>query len=351
MSDGGNMSKITELDRLAQTVGIGVLSVVASLQLSICGAVAEPSVKITTDSGFPQLAINATETSCGEPGMNSGTRQAVLNAAAREWAAFEFPRFSLSTESNYAIIPPGISAKQSDTSSNGPAPRLVALGAMEDDSSVRERIGRYWASIGEGHKSVFAAQNVLWKASDGRAGWAEYWSAAFVSYVMCKAALSNDHFLRAASHRDCITAAIEKREGSRPNYAFRAQDLSEATPRPGDIICAARDDGDQTINSISDFKAQSSHSAYHCDIVMGFDTDDDKPGVLYAIGGNVLNAVTMTETPLSNKRLVPVKAPHARNWFVILKYVGPEGPASFRKVPNEVIAAARKIRDARAKKQ
>lgn len=345
------MYAIAGLHRSTHASWTGVISAIASLHILICSAAAEPSVTISTDAGFPQLVINATDTSCVDTGANSGTRQAIIDSAAREWAAFEFPRLSLSTESNYAIIPPGISPKQSDTSSNGPAPRLVAVGSMEDDRSVRVRIGRYWAAIGDEHKSVFAAQNVLWKASDGRAGWAEYWSAAFVSYVMCKAELSNEQFKRAASHSEYIAAAIEKREDSRPNYMFRAQDIGEAFPIPGDVICAARDDAGQSINSIKDFKAKPGHSAYHCDIVVGFDRTDDKPGVVYAIGGNVLNAVTMTETPLSNRRLVPVKAPHARNWFVILKYVGPDGPASFRNVPNEVVAAARKIRDARSKKQ
>jgi hypothetical protein len=308
----------------------------------------QPSVHIVQVEGSPQVRVKDTTSACTTGGLGSGTRQAILDAAAREWAAFEFPRLSLTGQNNYRVIPDGISPRIADTMGSGPAPRLLTVGQMEDDTAVRERIGRYWAAIKSDYEAVFEQQNALWKRSGGRAGWAEYWSAAFVSYVMCLAGFPDEAFARASAHRDYIMAAVEARAGERPGYAYHAFDLAEAAPKAGDIICAAREDKDRTINSIADFKAKSAHGAYHCDVVVGFDKTSGTPGVAYAIGGNVLNSVTLTETPLRNGRVTPVKTPHARNWFGLLRYVGPNGPASFQKVPDEVRAKAKAVRDARS---
>jgi hypothetical protein len=129
-------------------------------------------------------------------------------------------------------------------------------------------------------------------------------------------------------------------------YVYHAYNLAELLPSPGDIICAAREEAADSINSLEDFEA-SSYGAYHCDIVVGYDTDTSRqvPGLVYAIGGNVLNAVTLTETPVyRGTRLKPLKGPHARNWFAILRYMGESRPASFRKVPKEVLDEAIKVR-------
>jgi hypothetical protein len=318
--------------------------------LPTLSALADPSVQVTTKNNAPYIALSSVDTSCPQIGPTATTRQHILDAAALEWAAFDFPRLSFAREKTFAIIPPALSPKISETSGRGTSPSLISIGAMEDDASVRARIGAYWAAVPGAYADVIGTQNQLWATSSGRAGWAEYWSAAFISYVMCKAGLTNAQFLRAESHREYIQAAIQARASADKTYLYHAYDVGERLPAPGDIICAAREEAANTINSVADFKA-SPHGAYHCDIVVGYDTDIAKkpPGYVYAIGGNVLNAVTMTETPVgSGMRLKPLKAPHARNWFAVLRYVGGANPASFRKVPASVLDDAKRLRAARS---
>jgi hypothetical protein len=322
----------------------------ALLASSTLTSLADPSVQVTSKNGAPYIALASVDTSCPQGGPSAETRQDIVDKAALEWAAFDFPRLSFAREKSFAIIPAGLSPKISETSGRGTSPRLISIGAMEDDSSVRARIGAYWAAVPGAYTDVISRQNQLWSASSGRAGWAEYWSAAFISYVMCKAGLTNAQFVRAESHREYIQAAIRARQTSDKTYLYHAYDIGEMLPSPGDIICAAREEAANAINSIADFEA-SSHGAYHCDIVVGYDTDitQKPPGFVYAIGGNVLNAVTMTEAPVgSGMRLKPLKAPHARNWFAILRYVGEGKAASFRKVPDSVLDDARKVRAARS---
>jgi hypothetical protein len=269
--------------------------------------------------------------------------------AAMEWAAFDFRRLSL-TRTSFSVIPAALSPKIAETSGRGTSPQLISIGAMEDDASVRARIGTYWAAVPDAYADVITTQNELWSLSEGRAGWVEYWSAAFVSYVMCEAGFTSAQFLRAASHREYIEAAIRARKVSDKTYAYYAYNVAELLPSPGDIICAARDEAAHSINSIGEFEA-SSYGAYHCDIVIGYDTDISKqvPGVVYAIGGNVLNAVTLTETPVGRgMRLKSLKGPHTRNWFAILRYMGESRPANFRKIPQRVLEQAIKVRTGRS---
>jgi hypothetical protein len=213
---------------------------------------------------------------------------------------------------------------------------------MEDDAAVRTRIGRYWALIPqEEHDRIFRNQNAIWQASRGRAGWAEYWSAAFVSYVMCMAGLSTDAFKRSALHLSYIAPAVGRRDGSQPEYAYTAFDIHEVLPAPGDLICAAREDNSNSINNLESFRRNTKHSAFHCDIVVGFDNREPRnAGVVYAIGGNVINAVSLTETPMGNGRLIPLRTPHSRNWFTVLKLDSSFAEASFRQVPGAILSRA-----------
>ena len=305
----------------------------------------EPFVKIDRIGRTSRLDIAATRSGCPAVEPHAGTRQRILDVAAREWAAFRFPRLELAARGR-PVIPDGLSPRIRDTSGGGPAPSLQAVGAMEDDREIRERIGRYWAALPDHYRGVFRQQNAIWAEND-RAGWAEYWSAAFVSYVMCAAGLSDTAFARSDTHRDYIAAALAARDGQRPGQLYAAYDLAEARPQPGDLVCAARADPDTPIASLADFRASAAHGAYHCDIVVGFDSR--RPAIAYAIGGNVLNAVTLTATPLRRGRIAPVPGPGGRPWFTLLRYLGPPGPAAFQNVPDAVREAAKRVRDGRGR--
>lgn len=214
---------------------------------------------------------------------------------------------------------------------------------MEDDKEIRQRIGSYWAAIPD-YKDVFNRQNAMWQASRDKAGWAEYWSAAFISFVMCKAGLKDAEFHRDSFHVNYIKPAVAQRDGTRTGYAFTAYDISEMTPMPGDLICAARDDKDRLIDNLQTFRAHPEWANSHCDVVVGHDVSDPaKAGVVYAIGGNVVNAVTVTEAPMSKGRLIKVNTPGGRNWFTVLKLVSNAGSASFKKIPAAVMDRAESV--------
>ena len=319
---------------------ISTVCLMATTVLMVTEASAQPSASLSSGSGSKRISVASS--SCPDTGANAGTRQRIVDVAAREWARFEFPRFAITPLRNYEVIPPGISPRIVDTSGPGTPPRLANVGFKEDDDEVTAQIGSYWAATPSA-SGIFAQQNQIW-AAYRLAGWAVPWSAAFVSYVMCEAGLTDKEFERNEAHKAYIQAAIN----AGPGYRFRAANVADTVPAIGDLVCAARGSGAAKINSIADFNANPGQGAYHCDIVVGFDTQAPaRPSVLYAIGGNVLDAVTLTETPMRNGRIIPIRSSHGRNWFVVLKYIGPDGPASFRNVSASVVNQAKMVRDSR----
>jgi hypothetical protein len=306
-------------------------------------AAKEPGVTIDYQNGVPQIEIDKTETSCPEVGLNGQTRQEIIDAAAAEWSLFRFPRFALTAVRNYNVIPPGISPDEKRTRADaGYVPRVFPIGRMEGDKEVRKRIGDYWSSVR--FHDVFVIQNQIWRYSDGRAGWALYWSAAFVSFVMCKAGLGSSEFVRNSAHVAYIRPAVAQRDGVRSGYAYTAYDLGEAVPAPGDLLCAARDDEEMAIDDLQAFRNNPRHGSYHCDIVVGFNVSNAKKAdTLYAIGGNVINAVSLTEAPMSRGHVVKVRVAGGRNWFALLKLSDSAGPAKFQKIPAAITESAETI--------
>jgi hypothetical protein len=321
------------------------LALFSALLLPLPALAQSPTAAISKVRGVPRVDIRATTSACPDSGLNAGTRQAIVDNAAAEWAEFRFPRFSFTWLKRFNVIPPGLSPEERRTRAPGYVPRILALGYREDDEEVRQRIGDYWASLPARQRDpVFGAQNAVWQASDGRAGWAEYWSAAFIAYVMCKSGLKEREFIRDQAHRSYIGAALEQRAGTRSGFAFRAIDLKEGSPAVGDLICAARADEVYAINNLKDFRARRGHGGYHCDIVVGFDVASPRrAGIVYSIGGNVINAVSLTESPMAKGRIVPVRVAGARNWFTILKLDDEAGRADFRRIPAELVKEAEQV--------
>jgi Uncharacterized protein conserved in bacteria (DUF2272) len=319
------------------------LAVAVFMLMPLPSAAQEPSIVLAYQDGVPQIQIDETQTACPAGGLNSQTRQAIIDAAAAEWSLFRFPRFAITAVKNYNVIPPGISPDKKRTRAQATfVPRVLPIGHMEDDKEVRKRIGDYWASVR--FHDVFVIQNQIWRYTDGRAGWGLYWSAAFVSFVMCKAGLGNAEFVRSGTHVAYIRPAVAQRDGARSGYVYTAYDLGEAVPAPGDLLCAAREDDEMAIDNLEAFRQNARHGSYHCDIVVGFDVADaKKAGVLYAIGGNVINAVSLTEAPIARGHVVKVRTPGGRNWFALLKLQDTAGPAKFQKIPAAITDSAEKI--------
>ncbi|WP_290061058.1 phage tail tip lysozyme [Amycolatopsis solani] len=110
------------------------------------------------------------------------------------------------------------------------------------------------------------------------------WSAVFVSYVMRRAG-AGPAFRYSAAHQSYIRAARANRlrgDTANPFWAFRA---TEAVPRVGDLVCAARQDSGATYDNIGDAR----YRATHCDVVT-----DVRPGRIRVIGGNVGQTVGQT---------------------------------------------------------
>lgn len=119
------------------------------------------------------------------------------------------------------------------------------------------------------------------------------WSAAFVSWVLQRAALPG--FDAAISHIDYVRDAYHEPRVS----PYRIVDPRGGRPAPGDLLCYVRSDfriyGFGGLTSLLDEEDES--VGMHCDIVVAADPDRDERA--YLVGGNVFDSVTMRLLPLT----------------------------------------------------
>lgn len=140
------------------------------------------------------------------------------------------------------------------------------------------------------------------------------WSAVFVSYVM-RTAGAGPAFAYSAAHQTYIRAARRNRltgNAANPFWGFRA---SEAAPRVGDLVCAARMRSGATYDNIADRRPRATHG----DIVV-----EVHPGRIRVIGGNVGQTV-------GDKWLVTLPdgrlslTGRQRRFFAVIRCAGPAG--------------------------
>lgn len=125
------------------------------------------------------------------------------------------------------------------------------------------------------------------------------WSAAFVSFVMTQAGVPG--FRASPSHVDYVRDAAVSPDSS----PFRFADPDAEPPAVGDLLCYVRGAG-----SVADHAglrrfleaATASGLAMHCDIVVATSPGGD--GRLYAIGGNVLQGVTLRMLSLNRNGML-----------------------------------------------
>jgi hypothetical protein len=110
------------------------------------------------------------------------------------------------------------------------------------------------------------------------------WSAVFVSFAYVRAGVPG--FAPSASHFDFMRQAL--RDG--PDSSLRFANPDTDVPAVGDMLCFTR--GQSTPIGTAGIRSlvarNSDNIAMHCDIVVAIDN-----GKLYAVGGNVLQGVTM----------------------------------------------------------
>ncbi len=113
------------------------------------------------------------------------------------------------------------------------------------------------------------------------------WSAAFISFVMDQAGLSETEFHFSGAHAVYIRGALE----DKPGYAYRACDVRTTVPRVGDLICYGR--AAKPLTTFAEWKAQASQLdtrvKSHCDVVVKVDRAAAK---MESMGGNVEQSVT-----------------------------------------------------------
>ena len=206
--------------------------------------------------------------------------------------------------------------------------RIVRVASMEAEQDLLadgrtptwRRVAHYWKASG------LLDDNVRWEKRQVEAGGSERrngafdcvgdaqswaakascraflidvpWSATFVSYVMKTADIPG--FVRSSSHSYYIADAA-----SRPNDGpYRLADPNREPPAVGDLLCYLREK-----NRVSGYPGligmlgrASKPFDSHCDIVVGVDLDGDSK--LYAIGGNVVQGVTMRKLNLNRRGLL-----------------------------------------------
>ncbi|HEU4774133.1 MAG TPA: DUF2272 domain-containing protein [Lysobacter sp.] len=301
--------------------------------LTRIGAQTEPLFRRLADGSYAVIQAprwQAVDTGCPARYGGGDPRSRMIDLAAAEWAYFGLPVLDLSAAPSTAV--PRGSGQSSTTSSDTSAFDIIdpsrnfstgrratrsalRLGLMEDDAQVDASIAGYWAVVPGGDDALRVQSLVRFGSRD--AGWAMPWSAAFVSWLACEAGFSSAQFRRSASHFDYVSAAVQARDGLDADHAFVAYDLGETTPRAGDLICTAR--AGSTFRSIADVRDQNSDSqALHCDLVVKTDPAAHR---LYAIGGNVAQAVTLSviATDAGGRPLNDALLPGSNRWFAILK--------------------------------
>lgn len=118
------------------------------------------------------------------------------------------------------------------------------------------------------------------------------WSAVFVSYVMKRSEVSG--FVFSSSHYSYLRDA-QRRPDTGP---YRLADSAEEKPEIGDLVCYVREKGRvYGHRGLLEALRNSNYVESHCDIVVAVNLNGDSK--LYAIGGNVIQGVTMRKLTLN----------------------------------------------------
>jgi hypothetical protein len=175
----------------------------------------------------------------------------------------------------------------------------------ETDPANFPRVLAYWRSVPNDHGAVpdnrrrYAAALAGVRAD--RATWSDpAWSAAFISWVFAAAGVDAREFPPSATHALYLDGLIADARDFPASAPFVPRAPEEHPPRPGDLVCIDR--GRPPLRRWTDRLAETGAiRPMHCDIVTA-----TAPGLVEAVGGNVLDAVTLTGFPAAaDGRLLP----------------------------------------------
>lgn len=177
--------------------------------------------------------------------------------------------------------------------------------SREADPANFPRIMAYWQAVPEDYGAIplnrrrYAA--ALARQAEGAALWSTpYWSAAFISWVFRAAGVDAAEFPPNATHAFYLDALIDTARRFPAEAPFIPHAPADRAPAPGDLLCFDR--GPAPLRHWTERLAEAGRArAMHCDIVV--ETVEGRVG---AVGGNVLDAVTMTRYPVgADGRLLP----------------------------------------------
>ena len=203
-------------------------------------------------------------------------RARMVFLARQEWAIFGRPVVRDDPSRPMLIFPPAVEATH------------------EVQGPMLTRVLTYWYAVSD--QPIVGFQGEL-----------RPWSAAFIGWVVRSAGVPEDEFPSTVLHWDYIAHALN---GDGDDAArFVARDARAYAPKVGDLICAPR--GEAFVAEVRDF-ASLRRGAYHCDLVVAV-----RAGQLDAIGGNVLDAVSLTQVRLDTEGRVLRSA--ARPWVAVIE--------------------------------
>jgi hypothetical protein len=131
------------------------------------------------------------------------------------------------------------------------------------------------------------------------------WSGAFIIWLARSAGVPESDLPSTVLHWDYIEHALSADRNAR----FIARDAKFYSPKPGDLLCAPREEG--FMHEVNAF-IRLRRGPYHCDIVV-----ERRPNELDLIGGNVLDAVSLTHVELNAQGYVlPIAA---RPWQIVIE--------------------------------
>jgi hypothetical protein len=195
-----------------------------------------------------------------------------------------------------------------------PRDRLPIPGTLESDAANFPRVLAYWRAVPEAEGAAAIARNRARYAAGSTDLWREpAWSAAFISFVMRAAGVDAREFPPSAAHAFYLDALIADAERFPATAPFIPHEPGARAPRVGDLVCA-----DRSASPIRSWRQRAADGGRfrptHCDIVVRVG-----PGSVEAIGGNVLDAVTLSRFPTDAAgRLLP-RPRGEPTWFAVLE--------------------------------
>jgi len=209
------------------------------------------------------------------PAANPAVKRAMISRATREWEYF----------GRQTVV------------YRGREESIPHVGYWEDDDAGHsQRVNAYWRAVGQPRLDGMDCQ--------------QPWSAAFMGWVMQGAGVPESQLRPAIAHWVYLSQAID--DAAFPGRWFVPRRVADYSPRPGDLICAAR--GSNRPRMIGGYTSPSmlKDTSTHCDLVIAINGK-----TLEAIGGNVRNSVSRISVELDSAgRLQSVPR---RPWFLILQ--------------------------------